>query len=278
MKRPMLRPSPDKFTFERADAISSFCTYERPTMRASTALAWYRDIPDAGTARSGEGGRGGLCRLHLHRRVLLQDKLTSWMSSTKPIPDKPRKVTDRRDATGRRCRASADPPRPPHGGGGRSVRQARHHADNDIESAKDSFIAKRAAFRNLIQDLPTRRAAAWSACRRICTPSSRSTRTARRVRRRTALGGLEVIITELDVDDQKLSGDPAQRDAIGEAGHATLYSRHRERAALTRCRPGASRIAIAGSTGRSPGPDKRRAWWTMQVLPPAAQPSQSLGR
>jgi len=216
MKWPMLRPGPDKFTFERADAILDFARQNDLTMRGHT-LAWYHDIPDWTKAIQEKKAAEEAYVDHISTVVsYYKDKLTSWDVVNEPIPDKPRSITDRRDCywsqmlgerwipLAFRTAAAADP----------TVKLGIN--EYDIESAKDSFVAKRAAFRNLIQDLldqgvPLHMVGLQSHLHAELEIDKDGLAAFVAELRSW---GLEVIITELDVDDQKLSGDLAQRDAI----------------------------------------------------------------
>ena len=123
------------------------------TMRGH-ALAWYHDIPDWTKQIKDSKGVERAYVDHINTVVsYYKDKLTSWDVVNEPIPDNPKGVTDRRDTfwtqhlgdrwipLAFRTAAAADP----------YVKLAIN--EYDIESAKDSFIAKRAAYRNLIMDL-----------------------------------------------------------------------------------------------------------------------------
>ena len=153
LKWPMLRPDAHTFAFERADAILDFAQKNDLTMRGH-ALAWYHDIPDWTKQIKDSKGVERAYVDHISTVVsYYKDKLTSWDVVNEPIPDNPKSVTDRRDTfwtqhlgnrwipLAFRTAAAADP----------FVKLAIN--EYDIESAKDSFIAKRAAYRNLIMDL-----------------------------------------------------------------------------------------------------------------------------
>ncbi len=156
------------------------------------ALAWYHDIPDWTKQIKDTKGVERAYVDHIGTVVsYYKDKLTSWDVVNEPIPDNPKKITDRRDTfwtqhlgnrwipLAFRTAAAADP----------FVKLAIN--EYDIESAKDSFIAKRAAYRNLIMDLldqgvplARRRPAIASACRARDRHAW-----ARRIRHRAALLG-----------------------------------------------------------------------------------------
>jgi endo-1,4-beta-xylanase len=216
LKWPMLRPDAHTFAFERADAILDFARQNDLTMRGHT-LAWYHDIPDWTKQIRDDRGVERAFVDHISTVVsYYKDKLTSWDVVNEPIPDNPRKVTDRRDCfwsqhlgerwipLAFRTAAAADP----------YVKLAIN--EYDIESAKDSFIAKRAAYRNLIADLldqgvPLHAVGLQS---HLHAELEIDTHGLAEFVSELRSWGLEVMVTELDVDDQKLTGDPAQRDAI----------------------------------------------------------------
>src|SRR5262249_8809163 len=86
----------------------------------------------------------------------------------------------------------------------------------DVESAKDSFIAKRAALRNLIQSLLDQGAplhAVGLQCHLHAELEIDTEGLAAFVSELRSWG-LEVLVTELDVFDQHLPGDVVQRDSI----------------------------------------------------------------
>jgi endo-1,4-beta-xylanase len=212
----MLRPDAHTFAFERADAILDFARANDLTMRGH-ALAWYHDIPDW-TKQIKEPKVAERAFVdHIGTVVsYYKDKLTSWDVVNEPIPDNPKNITDRRDSywsrmlgdrwipLAFRTAAAADP----------FVKLAIN--EYDIESAKDSFIAKRAAFRNLIQSLLDQavplHAVGLQSHLHAELEIDKDGLAAFVAELRS--WGLEVLITELDVDDQKLPGEPAQRDAI----------------------------------------------------------------
>jgi endo-1,4-beta-xylanase len=216
LKWPMLRPDPHTFAFERADAILDFARANDLTMRGHT-LAWYHDIPDWTKQIKDAKTAEQTFVDHISTVVsYYKDKLTSWDVVNEPIPDNPRKVTDRRDCywssmlgerwipLAFRTAAAADP----------FVKLAIN--EYDIESTKDSFIAKRAAFRNLIQNLLDQgvplHAVGLQSHLHAELDIDKDGLAAFVADLRS--WGLEVLVTELDVDDQKLPGEPAQRDAI----------------------------------------------------------------
>ncbi|WP_234685760.1 endo-1,4-beta-xylanase [Bradyrhizobium monzae] len=216
LKWPMLRPDPHTFAFERADAIYDFAQRNDLTMRGHT-LAWYHDIPDWTKQIKDSKGVERAYVDHINTVVsYYKDKLTSWDVVNEPIPDNPKGVTDRRDTFWRqhlgdrwiplafRTAAAADP----------YVKLAIN--EYDIESAKDSFIAKRAAYRNLImslldQGVPLHAVGLQS---HLHAELEIDTHGLAEFVTELRAWGLEVYVTELDVDDQKLTGSPSERDAI----------------------------------------------------------------
>ncbi len=216
LKWPMLRPSADKFTFERADAIYDFARQNGLTMRGHT-LAWYHDIPDWVKAIKDPKVAEQVFVEHIATVVsYYKDKLTSWDVVNEPIPDNARKPTDRRDSywsrmlgdrwipLAFRTAAEADP----------SIKLAIN--EYDVESVKDSFIAKRAAFRHLIRELLDQGVplhAVGLQCHLHAELEVDTDGLAAFVSELRSWG-LDVLVTELDVIDQQLPGDISQRDAI----------------------------------------------------------------
>nr|WP_249807270.1 MULTISPECIES: endo-1,4-beta-xylanase [unclassified Bradyrhizobium] len=216
LKWPMLRPNAHTFNFERADAILDFARENDLTMRGH-ALAWYHDIPDWTKQIKDTKGVERAYVDHIGTVVsYYKDKLTSWDVVNEPIPDNPKKITDRRDTfwtqhlgnrwipLAFRTAAAADP----------FVKLAIN--EYDIESAKDSFIAKRAAYRNLIMDLLDQGVPLHAVGLQSHLHAELEIDTHGLAEFVTELRswGLDVLVTELDVDDQKLTGSPAERDAI----------------------------------------------------------------
>lgn len=216
LKWPMLRPDAHSFTFERADAILDFARQNDLTMRGH-ALAWYHDIPDWTKQIKDSKGVERAFVDHVGTVVsYYKDKLTSWDVVNEPIPDNPKAITDRRDTfwsqhlgaawipLAFRTAAAADP----------FVKLAIN--EYDIESAKDSFIAKRAAYRNLIMDLLDQGVPLHAVGLQSHLHAELDIDTHGLAEFVTELRswGLEVLVTELDVNDQKLTGTPSERDAI----------------------------------------------------------------
>jgi endo-1,4-beta-xylanase len=216
LKWPMLRPDAHTFAFERSDAIYDFAKKNDLTMRGHT-LAWYHDIPDWTKQIKDSKAVERAYVDHISTVVsYYKDKLTSWDVVNEPIPDNPKGVTDRRDTfwtqhlgnrwipLALRTAAAADP----------YVKLAIN--EYDIESAKDSFIAKRAAYRNLIMELldqgvPLHAVGLQS---HLHAELEIDTHGLGEFVTEVRSWGLEVFVTELDVDDEKLTGPPAERDAI----------------------------------------------------------------
>ena len=216
LKWPMLRPDAHTFAFERADAIFDFAQQNDLTMRGH-ALAWYHDIPDWTKQIKDAKGVERAYVDHIGTVVsYYKDKLTSWDVVNEPIPDNPRSPKDRRESfwtqhlgnrwipLAFRTAAAADP----------FVKLAIN--EYDIESAKDTFIAKRAAYRHLIMDLLDQGVPLHAVGLQAHLHAELEIDTHGLAEFVTELRawGLEVLVTELDVDDQKLTGTQAERDAI----------------------------------------------------------------
>jgi len=216
LKWPTLRPDAHTFVFERADALLEFAQQNGLTMRGHN-LVWYADLPEwtkqIRDARSAERA----LRDHIATVVsYYRGKLTSWDVVNEAIPEFPKHSTDRRDSLWQTClgsnyiriafraAADADP----------DVQLTLN--DYDIESVGERFAARRAALRNLVSDLldsgtPLRAIGLQSHLHgeieidtdglAKCVAEFRS-------------WGLDVIVTELDVDDKRLPASLSERDAI----------------------------------------------------------------
>jgi endo-1,4-beta-xylanase len=215
LKWPTLRPDPHTFAFEKADALLDFARQNGLTMRGHN-LVWYADLPEwTKQIKSAQDAERAL-RDHIATVTsYYRGKLTSWDVVNEPIPEFPKRPTDRRDSLWQgylgngfmrmafRTAAEADP----------EVQLVLN--DYDIESVGERFAARRAALRNIVSELldtgtPLHAVGLQSHLHgeleidtdglAKCVADFRS-------------WGLDVIITELDVDDSKLPGPVAERDA-----------------------------------------------------------------
>jgi endo-1,4-beta-xylanase len=216
LKWPTLRPDPHTFAFEKADALLDFAQQNGLTMRGHN-LVWYADLPEwtkqIKTAASAERAlRDHVATVTSYYR----GKLTSWDVVNEPVPEFPKRPTERRDSIWQgylgsgymrmafRTAAEADP----------DVQLVLN--DYDIESVGERFAARRATLRNIISDLldtgtPLHAVGLQSHLHgeleidtdglAKCVAEFRS-------------WGLDVIVTELDVDDSKLPAPVVERDAI----------------------------------------------------------------
>jgi endo-1,4-beta-xylanase len=216
LKWPTLRPDPHTFAFEKADALLDFARQNGLTMRGHN-LVWYADLPEWTKQIKDAAGAERALRDHIATVAsYYRGKLTSWDVVNEPIPDFPKRPTERRDSLWQaylgsnyirmafRAAADADP----------DVQLTLN--DYDIESVGERFAARRAALRNLVSDLldtgtPLHAIGLQSHLHgeleidtdglAKCVAEFRS-------------WGLDVIVTELDVDDSKLPAPLAERDAI----------------------------------------------------------------
>jgi endo-1,4-beta-xylanase len=216
LKWPTLRPDAHTFTFEKADGLLDFARQNDLTMRGHN-LVWYADLPEWARAIKDAPTADRALRDHVATVVsYYRGKLTSWDVVNEPIPEFPKRPTERRDSlwqallgdsyvrTAFRTAADADP----------DVQLVLN--DYDIESVGERFAARRAALRNLVSDLldtgtPIHAIGLQSHLHGEieidtealagCVADFRS-------------WGLDVIVTELDVDDQFLPAPEAGRDAI----------------------------------------------------------------
>ena len=216
LKWPTLRPDAHTFSFEKADGLLDFARQNGLTMRGHNLVwyaalpAWTKEIKDAPTAER-------VLRDHVATVVsYYRGKLTSWDVVNEAIPEFPRRPTERRDSlwqsllgdsyirTAFRAAAEADP----------NVQLVLN--DYDIESVGERFAARRAALRNLVSNLldtgtPINAVGLQSHLHgeieidtdglAKCVAEFRS-------------WGLDVVVTELDVDDRFLPAAVTERDAI----------------------------------------------------------------
>jgi endo-1,4-beta-xylanase len=216
LKWPTLRPDAHSFSFEKADALLEFAQANQMTMRGHN-LVWYADLPDwtkeIRDARTAER----VLIDHISTVVsYYSGKLTSWDVVNEPIPDKVSAPTDRRDCLwsqflgaryiplAYRTAAAIDP-----------LAQLTIN-EYDVESVGPRFAAKRAAYRNLISDLmdqsvPLR--AVGLQCH-LHGDTEVDTDGLAAFVEEIRSWGLDVVVTELDVDDHTLPAPLAERDAI----------------------------------------------------------------
>ena len=215
LKWPTLRPDPHSFAFEKADGLLDFARQNGMTMRGHN-LVWYADLPewtkqikDAATAERA-------LRDHVATVVsYYRGKLTSWDVVNEPIPDFPKRPTERRDSLWQallgddyiriafRTAAEADP----------EVQLVLN--DYDIESVGERFTARRAALRNLVSDLLDKATPvhAIGLQSHLHGEIEIDTDGLAKAVAEFRSWGLDVIVTELDVDDQFLPASVPERDA-----------------------------------------------------------------
>jgi endo-1,4-beta-xylanase len=216
LKWPTLRPDPHTFAFDKADALLDFARQNGMTMRGHN-LVWYADLPDWTKQIKDAASAERALRDHVATVTsYYRGKLTSWDVVNEAIPEFPKEPTDRRESLwlsllgtnymrmAFRAAADADP----------DVQLTLN--DYDIESVGPRFAARRAALRNLVSDLLDTATPLHAVGLQAhlhgeleidtdalakCVAEFRS-------------WGLDVIVTELDVDDVKLPGPEAERDRI----------------------------------------------------------------
>ncbi|HLZ02383.1 MAG TPA: endo-1,4-beta-xylanase [Bradyrhizobium sp.] len=216
LKWPTVRPDAHTFSFAKADGLLDFARQNGLTMRGHN-LVWYADLPawtkeikDAPTAER-------TLRDHIATVVsYYRGKLTSWDVVNEAIPDFPKRPTERRPSlwqnllgdsyirTAFRAAADADP----------DVQLVLN--DYDIESVGERFAARRAALRNLVSDLldtgtPINAVGLQS---HLHGEIEIDTDGLARCVAEFRSWGLDVIVTELDVDDRFLPASVTERDAI----------------------------------------------------------------
>lgn len=211
-----LRPQRDVFDFEKADRLSQFARDNQLSMRGH-CLVWYYGLPDwtREIATPAEAER----ELVKHIETVVshyRGRLTSWDVLNEPIPDKVAGPTDRRECfwsrflgqryidVAYRAAAAADP----------AARLTIN--EYDIEFVDDPFPLKREAFRRLIFSMlekGTPLHAVGLQCHLSGARRIDSDGVARFVEE-MRLSGLDVYVTELDINDRDLPAPIDERDAI----------------------------------------------------------------
>jgi endo-1,4-beta-xylanase len=216
MKWPEFRPARDTFNFTHGDALVQFARQKALQVRGHTLVwceanpPWVKDIATAAEAERE-------LRRHIERVVShYKSSISDWDVVNEAVAEKPRNSMDTRSGIwptylGERYidiafRAAADV----------APTQRRVLNEYGMEGAKPQDRLKRAGFRRLILDLKSRGVPLTAiglqahldgavdvdtdGITAFCQEMSRA--------------GLEILITELDVNDFNLPGDIAARDAI----------------------------------------------------------------
>lgn len=211
-----LRPTRDVFAFDNGDKLLDFAKRNDLKMRGHN-LVWYYGLPDWTREISSAAEAERELVRHIETVVShYRGSLVSWDVVNEPIPDNPTHSADRRDFLWShylgasyaniafRAAAAADP-------GARLVVN-----EYDIEFSDPASRMKRAALRRFALDLLDSGAplhAIGMQCHlRGATAIDRDGVTKFVEEMRDA--GLDVYVTELDVQDQTLPAPSAERDAI----------------------------------------------------------------
>jgi endo-1,4-beta-xylanase len=211
-----LRPSRERFVFDLPDKQMAFATEHGLEMRGHT-LVWYGAMPDwtrsIATAAEAERELVGHIEQVMGR---YRGRIKSWDVINEPIPDDPASRSELRPsvwqqrlgeghlALALRTAARTDP-------------EARLVINEyDIEHVGDRYRRKREAFLRLIRDLKLRNAPlhgiGLQGHLRGDLPIDRDGLSAFVSELRGM--GLEVVVTELDVVDDRLPGPPDLRDML----------------------------------------------------------------
>jgi endo-1,4-beta-xylanase len=216
LKWPTLRPDAHTFAFEKADALLDFARQNGLTMRGHN-LVWYADLPEWTKQIKDAQSAERALRDHIATVVTYyRGKLTSWDVVNEAVPEFPKRPTERRDSLwlsqlgnnyirmAFRAAAEADP----------DVQLVLN--DYDIESVGERFAARRAALRNLVSEMldsgTPLHAVGLQA--HLHGELEIDTDGLAKCVAEFRTWGLDVIVTELDVDDSKLPASVTQRDAI----------------------------------------------------------------
>jgi endo-1,4-beta-xylanase len=216
MKWAEIRPDRDTFNFSTGDATVAFGKAHGLTTRGHT-LVWCEGNPPwlqtlASPTEAERELRRHITRVVEHYRGPISD----WDVVNEPIAEKPRSATDLRDGVWFARLGARYIDKAFHMAADVAPRQRRVINEYAIEAATPRDALKREAFRRLILDLKMRGvpitgvglqghldgaaeidSAGVSA---FCAEMDRA--------------GLDVLVTELDVNDFNLPGDVATRDAI----------------------------------------------------------------
>jgi endo-1,4-beta-xylanase len=216
LKWPTVRPDAHTFAFDKADALLDFAHQNGMTMRGHN-LVWYADLPDWTKQIKDAASAERALRDHVSTVVsYYRGKLTSWDVVNEAVPEFPKRPTERRDSLWQsllgdnyirmafRAAADADP----------DVQLTLN--DYDTESVGERCAARRACFRNLVSDMMDKGTPLHAVGLQAHLHGDLEIDTdalAKSVAEFRSWG-LEVIVTELDVDDSKLPAPVAERDAI----------------------------------------------------------------
>jgi len=216
LKWPTVRPDAHTFAFEKADALLDFARQNGLTMRGHN-LVWYADLPDwTKQIRDAPTAERTLID-HISTVVAYyRGKLTSWDVVNEAIPDFPRRPTDRRDSLWLSCLGPSYIEKAFRAAAAAAPDVQLTLNEYDIESVGERFAAKRAALRNLVAELLDA-SAPIHAVGLQCHLHGETEIDAEGLAKFVAeirSWGLDVIVTELDVDDRKLPASTAERDAI----------------------------------------------------------------
>ena len=211
-----LRPQRDVFDFEKADRLSQFARDNRLSMRGH-CLVWYYGLPDWTREITTPAEAERELVKHIETVVShYRGRLTSWDVLNEPIPDRVAGPTDRRECfwsrflgqryidVAFRAAAAADP----------DVRLTV--GEYNIEFFVEESPLKREAFRRLIFSMlekGTPLHAVGLQCHLSGVKQIDSDGVARFVEE-MRLSGLDVYVTELDVNDCELPAPIDERDAI----------------------------------------------------------------
>jgi endo-1,4-beta-xylanase len=216
LKWPTLRPDAHTFAFEKADALLEFARRNGLTMRGHN-LVWYADLPEWTRSIKDAASAERALLDHISTVVTYyRGKLTSWDVVNEAIPEFPRRETDRRESLWLTCLGRNYIPMAFRAAAAAAPDVQLTLNEYDIESVGARFAARRAALRNLVSELldaGTPLHAIGLQCH-LHGETEIDTEGLAKCVAEFRSWGLEVLVTELDVDDQKLPAPEAQRDAI----------------------------------------------------------------
>ncbi len=216
MKWAEIRPSRDEFNFAAGDATVAFAKSHGLQVRGHTLVwcegnpPWLKTIASASDAESE-------LRQHITRVVeRYRAPIDDWDVVNEPIAEKPRSTTDLRDGIWPSRLGPRYIDKAFHIAAEVAPRQRRVLNEYAIEAATPRDTLKRAAFRRLILDLKERGVPLTGVGLQAHLDGSTEidSEGVSAFCAEMHRAGLDVLVTELDVNDFQLPADIAERDAI----------------------------------------------------------------
>lgn len=212
-----LRPSPTRYDFTRGDWLARFARSHGMQFRGHT-LVWHRQIPQWLTSTINKQNAERLLVEHISRVAgHYAGQVHSWDVVNEAIDPQAKRFDRLRNSPwlenlgpdyidlAFRAAAAADP------------QALLVYNDYGLDNDSPAADAKRAAVLRLLERLKSRGTpvqALGTQAHLVATPKGVKFTKVRKFLRDVADLGLKILVTELDVNDQNLSGDVATRDRI----------------------------------------------------------------